>query len=119
MRKVLLLLVLALAASGAEKKHFLLTLNLTRPLDQLSPAQQQTLRQHGDYLNKLYLSGRIAAGGRTQDPARPIGLAVLEVDAEADARSIVAADPAVSAGLMKAELQPFFLAFPPPEPGVK
>ncbi len=116
MRIALLLVILALAAPGAGKKHFLLTLSPTQELKKLSPAQQETLRQHTDYLNKLYLNGRLATGGKVEDANRPASLVVLEVDDEAEARRVLAGDPAVRAGLMEARIQPFFLAFPPREP---
>lgn len=113
MRTTLMFLVLALAAPGAEKKHFLLTLTLKQDLKQIPAAGQATLRLHADYLNRLYLNGRLATGGRVEEAARPVGIAVLEVDDEAEARRILEADPAVRAGLMEAKLQPFFLSYPP------
>ncbi|HXA38867.1 MAG TPA: YciI family protein [Phenylobacterium sp.] len=66
------------------------------------PAGQQALAPHGKYMASLAADGRLVAGGPLLDADG--GMAILHAaDAEA-ARAILAADPAVKAGIMKAEI---------------
>lgn len=69
------------------------------------------LGRHLAYLRDLAKQGRLVVAGRTTtDDERVFGLAVLDVADEAEARAIMQADPAVSHGLMRAELFPFRIA---------
>lgn len=66
------------------------------------PVAQQALGPHGKYMASLAADGRLMAGGPLLDADG--GMAILHAaDAEA-ARAILAADPAVKAGIMKAEV---------------
>lgn len=56
-------------------------------------------------------AGRILLAGRTQTgDANSMGIAILPAMAESEARAIMHADPAVEAGIMRAELFPFRVA---------
>lgn len=61
---------------------------------------------------KTYLSeGKLIMAGRSlNSDASQFGLVVLEVDSEAEARTIMENDAAVKAGIMTAQLVPFYTA---------
>jgi len=65
-------------------------------------------------------SGQLILAGRTTEPNdKTFGIAIFRASDEAAARAFIKADPAVSAGLMTAELYPFAVALKhaTPEPG--
>jgi len=63
------------------------------------------LREHGNYMLGLYAKGSMKLAGPLTDNAG--GAVVLEVADDAEARAIVANDPAVKAGLFVHELHPW------------
>jgi uncharacterized protein YciI len=67
------------------------------------PTSAQPLREHGKYMLSLYRSGRLRLAGSFGDEAG--GAAAFEAEDDAAARAIVAADPAVTDGVMTAELK--------------
>jgi uncharacterized protein YciI len=69
------------------------------------------VRRHLEYLQGLAAAGKVRLAGRTtEDDARTLGIVLLSVASEEEARSIMSADPAVSQGVMRAELHPFRVA---------
>ena len=77
-----------------------------------TPEEMQVLGAHAAYLDKLAGEGTMLLAGRTQNnDASTLGLALFFAESEAAARSIMEADPAVSGGVMKAELYPYAIAF--------
>lgn len=66
------------------------------------PTASQPLREHGRYILSLHLQGKLRlAGGFPTDG----GAAAFEADSDATAQAIVAADPAVIAGVMECTLR--------------
>ncbi|WP_116807918.1 YciI family protein [Steroidobacter cummioxidans] len=66
------------------------------------PTASQPLREHGRYILQLHLQGKLRlAGGFPEDG----GAAVFEAESDAIAQSIIAADPAVTTGLMECTLR--------------
>ena len=63
------------------------------------PLSQQPLRPHLDYLLALHEQGRLVMGGPFADGTG--GLVVLSVSDIAEARLLIADDPAVVAGTLK------------------
>ena len=63
------------------------------------------LREHGSYMLSLYEKGLMKQAGPLADDAG--GAVVLEVSGEAQAREIVANDPAVKSGIFVHELHPW------------
>ena len=62
-------------------------------------------------LQEAAKSGQLILAGRTKEPGdKTFGIAIFKVSDEAAARAFMQADPAVSAGLMTAELHPFAVA---------
>jgi uncharacterized protein YciI len=73
--------------------------------------EAEVVGRHFEYLRELTAQGRVLLAGRTlatDDSA--FGIVVFEADSEAEAREMVAADPAVRHGVMRAQLWPFRVA---------
>lgn len=71
------------------------------------PIREQPPKEHGKYLLDLYARGAMKHAGPFEDNT---GAAiVLEAADEAEARSLVAGDPAVKNGIFTAELHPWAL----------
>jgi uncharacterized protein YciI len=71
------------------------------------PLAEQPLKDHGRYILSLYVKGSLKFAGPFSDNAG--GAAAFEAPDEAQARAVVAADPAVTAGVFVAELHPWDL----------
>jgi len=67
------------------------------------PATEQPLGAHGAYMSRLAKDGRLIAGGPFADVDG--GIALLRAPDLAAARAIMAADPAVTGGVMTGELR--------------
>ncbi len=66
---------------------------------------------HFDYLKRLTAEGTMVLVGRTQtNDETTFGIAVFRAGSDEEARAIMAADPAVACGVMRAELYPFHIA---------
>lgn len=90
--------------------HFLCVLRARETfLADRTPEEALTIAAHFDYLASLTRDGRVLLAGRCQD-SPPVGIVVLQEDDERAARELVAADPAVAAGLFEAEIRPFRIA---------
>jgi uncharacterized protein YciI len=68
---------------------------------------QQPLKEHGKYMLGLYLKGSMKLAGPLTDDAG--GAVLMEVSGEAEAKAIVANDPAVKSGIFVYELHPWKL----------
>lgn len=68
------------------------------------PMSVQGLGPHGMYMTKLFKEGVVLAGGPTTDPEGG-GLAIVKAKDMAEAKALLAADPAIKAGIMTAELR--------------
>lgn len=74
------------------------------------PGEQSAFREHGQNLKRLRDADRIALGARYADK----GMIVLRSESEAAARSEIAADPGVRAGIFTFELNelvPFYSGY--------
>ena len=71
------------------------------------PVSQQPLTEHGKYMLSLFVNGSMKFAGPLTDDAG--GAVVLQVVDEAEARAIVAADPAVKDGIFVHEIHPWGL----------
>ena len=73
--------------------------------------EAEIVRQHFEYLQGLTAAGIVLVAGRTQTAdERTYGIVVLVAQSEASARQLMAEDPAVKHGVMRAELSPFRVA---------
>jgi uncharacterized protein len=62
---------------------------------------------HYEYLKQLRAGGRIVLAGPSAVPGDTFGLGIFDQDERADVEAIVAADPAVTGGVMTAEIRPY------------
>ena len=68
---------------------------------------EQPLKEHGKYMLSLYTKGSMKLAGPLTDNAG--GAVLLEVANEAEAKAIVANDPAVKSGVFVYEMHPWKL----------
>ena len=77
------------------------------------PTEQEALavQAHFQYLQGLVEAGIVLMAGRTlTSDEHTFGIVVFEANSEEAAKEIVAADPAVKAEVMRAELFPYSVA---------
>jgi len=87
---------------------FLVFLRPARPEMPFEPTEEESriVGEHYDYLVSLRDAGKLVVAGPSVVPGDTIGIGVLDVEDEAEVQAIVAADPAVSSGVMTAEIRP-------------
>lgn len=78
------------------------------------PMSKQAIGSHAAYMRKLYAEGRMYAAGPTLDIDG--GVVLLRAADLAEARALMAADPAVTTGLFVGEVREWRLAFSSGEP---
>ena len=90
--------------------EFIYRIQPTRPdmlTDGGTDQENEIIQAHFDYLEALVAEGKVTLAGRTLNTGpTAFGIALLNAD-EATAQSIMANDPAVAQGVMRAELFPF------------
>ena len=80
-------------------------------VDSMTPGEEAVMAEHFAYLQDLMTQGRLVMAGPCLDGA--FGIVILRVPSQRDsdgleeARGLMEADPAVRAGVMRAELHPF------------
>ncbi|HZW11010.1 MAG TPA: YciI family protein [Phycisphaerales bacterium] len=74
-----------------------------------SEAERRVVGEHFAYLEGALGGGTLVLAGRTLDRP-PMGIAVFEAEHEGAARAFVDADPAVRAGVFRAEVRPYRVA---------
>ena len=72
--------------------------------------EARVVSAHYEYLVRLRDEAKLVVAGPSIVEGDTFGIGVLDVDDEAEARAIVEADPAVSGGVMTAELRPLRIA---------
>lgn len=77
------------------------------------PMEQQGLRDHFYYINALHKEGKLIVAGPLGSDG---GLIILYARDQADADSVIAADPAVTAGLFTGTATRFIPRFVSKEP---
>jgi len=66
---------------------------------------------HFDYLSRLVDQAVVVLAGRTlTTDERSFGIIIFRAESDLEARSVVENDPAVKAGVMRAELYPYRIA---------
>lgn len=95
----------AIAQTPAPKPVYFLFVYSAGPAWKVGqPMSVQGLGPHGMYMTKLFKEGVVLAGGPTTDPEGG-GLAIVKANDMAEAKALLAADPAIKAGIMTAELR--------------
>jgi len=67
----------------------------------------QIVSEHYAYLKQLRAEGRLVLAGPSALPGDTFGLGIFDQDDRAEVEAIVAADPAVTGGVMTAEIRPY------------
>lgn len=96
-------------------QHFLYVLRVTR-LEQLTQGpterEEEIVSEHVDYLMALAERGTMLLFGRTtENDERTFGIALFQVASEQEAQAIMANDPAVKHGVMRATLHPYRIGY--------
>lgn len=93
--------------------QYLYTVQPTRPgfLEASTEEEDRIVSDHFGYLQQLTAEGTCLLAGRTlnTDPSS-FGLVILQADSEEIAREIMKGDPAVRAGVFRAQLFPYRVA---------
>ncbi len=93
------------------KRHYFFKLippRSTFPQD-ITDDENQLMKEHARYFQQHFAEGRILVFGPVMVPGGAFGLAVLEVEDEAEARQFGENDPSVLAGLYRFEIYPMQL----------
>ena len=97
-----------------EKKQFIYVLKLIPTLlneSNWTEKHEEIVSIHFNVLQELQKDGKLILAGRTLTmDEKTFGIVILEVESEKEARSIMKNDPAVSEGIMTAELFPYKVA---------
>jgi len=100
--------------ASTKPKEFIYVLRLVpRLYDDKSWTKEDSaaLERHFARFQEAIKSGQLILAGRTKEPGdKTFGIAIFRAPDEAAARAFMEADPAVSDGLMTAELHPFAVA---------
>ncbi|MBC8503657.1 MAG: hypothetical protein ISR58_19260 [Anaerolineales bacterium] len=98
----------------SDDMQFLYTIQPTRPAmltEGPTSEEDRIVSEHFNYLKSLNGQGILILAGRTQnsDPSS-FGIVIFKAASEEDAKQIMENDPAVSQGVMKAEIYPYRVA---------
>jgi len=69
--------------------------------------ESRIVSEHYAYLQQLRAEGRLVLAGPSALPGDTFGLGIFDQDDRAEVEAIVAADPAVTGGIMTAEIRPY------------
>ena len=97
------------AKTAQTKKQFVIVLRLNPKYQDdknWTEADNQAVGRHFAKLQQLQKDGKLILAGRTT-VKESMGVVILEIESEADARKIMEDDDAVKAGIMSAEVLPF------------
>lgn len=101
-----------MVAIAMAKQHYFFKLippRSTFPGDITEP-ERRLMDEHFRYFQEHFPAGRLLLFGPVMAPGGAFGLAVLEVDNEAEARRFGEGDPSVQAGLNRFEIFPMRVA---------
>lgn len=77
-----------------------------RPARDGIESEQEMLDAHWDYLRRLHADGKLVVAGPSWTGDDPFGVGIFDLRDREEVESIVAADPAVTSGAMRAEIRP-------------
>jgi uncharacterized protein YciI len=96
------------ARVGRNRWFWLLLLRTGPRRDQDEATAARIQREHLRHLFELEASGRLTLFGPVEDAGDLRGIAVLTVATREEAEALMADDPAVRAGRLRAEIRPWF-----------
>jgi uncharacterized protein YciI len=90
------------------KQHYFFKLIPPRPTfpQDITEEERRLMDEHSRYFHEHFAAGRLLLFGPVMAPSGAFGLAVLEVENEAEARQFGEGDPSVRAGLNRFEFYP-------------
>jgi uncharacterized protein YciI len=96
--------------TSSERRQFAYVIRPPRAtfVQDATDQERAVVGEHFRYLQHLCEAGTVVLAGRCDDGA--FGIVILEADDEPAARRLMDDDPAVRAGLFKAQFQPFRIA---------
>jgi uncharacterized protein len=99
------------------KQHYFFKLIPPRPTfpNDITDDEKLLMKQHSLYFDRQFAAGRVLLFGPVMAPSGAFGLAVLEVDDEAEARQFGENDPSVRAALNRFEIYPMQLGGAQPQ----
>ena len=77
-----------------------------RPARDGIESEQEMLDAHWDYLRRLHADGKLVVAGPSWTGDDPFGVGIFDLRDRDEVEAIVAADPAVTSGAMRAEIRP-------------
>jgi uncharacterized protein len=94
------------------KQHYYFKLIPPRPTfpHDITEAERRLMDEHSRYFGEQFNAGRIILFGPVMAVGGAFGLAVLEVEDEAEARRFGEGDPSVRAGFNRFEIHPMHVA---------
>ncbi|HZZ40342.1 MAG TPA: YciI family protein [Acidobacteriaceae bacterium] len=75
----------------------------------ITPEEMATMKRHADYYAAHFQAGRVLIYGPVMAAGGAYGMGVVDVESEAEARTLVEADPSITEGLNRYELWPMRL----------
>ena len=69
--------------------------------------ESRVIGEHYAYLKRLRAEGRLVLAGPSALPGDTFGLGIFDQKDRAEVEAIVAADPAITGGIMTAEIRPY------------
>jgi uncharacterized protein YciI len=98
-------------APQTKRKQFIYVLHLVPRLysdGNWTPEDNAAIGRHLERFKEAVKTGQLIMAGRTMEAGeKGFGIAIFEADDEAAARAFMDADPAVTAGIMTADVHPF------------
>jgi uncharacterized protein YciI len=91
---------------------WLILLKAVRPemADEPTEEESRIVEEHFQHLTREHEAGRVRSAALSAVPGDPIGLVVVAVEAEDEARALMESDPAIVGGIMTGELRPYHVA---------
>jgi len=75
-------------------------------MQDMTGEERRLMDEHGHYFQEHFDAGRLLLFGPVMAPSGAFGLAILEVDNEAEAQQFGDGDPSVRGGLNRFEISP-------------
>jgi uncharacterized protein YciI len=72
--------------------------------------ESRIVGEHYEYLQRLRAEGRLVLAGPSAVPGDTFGLGIFDQNDRTEVEAIVAADPAITSGIMTAEIRPYRIA---------
>jgi uncharacterized protein len=94
------------------KKHFFFRLIAPRPTfaADMTGEERALMKQHAEYVRTFFEGGQVLAYGPVLDPSGAFGVALLEVNDEAEAHKFAKEDPTILAGMNTYTITPMMIA---------